>query len=226
MPLEAWKTLVRRVKHPVKTQRRARRPNVKQQIVEAREFEDIRTVREHVAEFTYQPQKCQRAYRVVVLWKDLEVYRGQKMLFDRPCCFFYISNVEEKPTEQMVFTANDRCGQENLLGVQKDDVRSLTAPLDNLHSNGAYMVMAMLAWSLKAWSALMLPEAGRWEAKHREEKWKLLRMEFFTFRQALVNVPVQILRTGRKIVNRLLAWNPWQNVFFRLLEQLDRPLKC
>jgi hypothetical protein len=226
LPPEAWKTLVRRVKHPVKTQRRARRPNVKQQIVEAHEFEDIRTVREHVAEFTYQPQKCQRAYRVVVLWKDLEVYRGQKMLFDRPCCFFYISNVEEKPTEQMVFTANDRCGQENLLGVQKDDVRSLTAPLDNLHSNGAYMVMAMLAWSLKAWSALMLPEAGRWEAKHREEKWKLLRMEFFTFRQALVNVPVQILRTGRKIVNRLLAWNPWQNVFFRLLEQLDRPLKC
>jgi hypothetical protein len=88
------------------------------------------------------------------------------------------------------------------------------------------MVMAMLAWSLKAWSALMLPETGRWEEKHREEKWKLLRMEFSTFRQALVNVPAQILRTGRKIVSRLLAWNPWQNVFFRLLEQLDRPLMC
>jgi hypothetical protein len=51
-------------------------------------------------------------------------------------------------------------------------------------------------------------------------------MEFSTFRQALVNVPAQILRTSRKIVSRLLAWNPWQNVFFRLLEQLDRPLKC
>jgi ParB family chromosome partitioning protein len=77
----------------------------------------------------------------------------------------------------------------------------------------------------KAWSALLLPESGRWEAKHREEKRKLLRMEFSTFRQAMVNVPAQILRTGRKIVSRLLAWNPWQHVFFRLLEQLDRPLK-
>lgn len=226
LPLEAWETLVRRVKKPVKTQPRARRPNVKQQIVESREFEDIRTVREHVAEFTYQPEKCKKAYRVIVVWKDLEVYRGQKMLFDKPRCFFYITNVQKKPAEEIVFAANDRCGQENLLGVQKDDVRSLTAPLDNLDSNGAYMVMAMLAWSLKAWSALMLPETGRWEERHREEKRKLLRMEFSTFRQALVNIPAQILRTGRKIVSRLLTWNPWQNVFFRLLEQLDRPLRC
>jgi hypothetical protein len=226
LPPEAWKTLIRRVKKPVKTEPRAHRPNVKQQIVEARQFEDIRTVREHVAEFTYQPEKCEKAYRVVVVWKDLEVYRGQQMLFDKARCFFYITNVEKKPAKEIIFTANDRCGQENLLGVQKDDVRSLTAPLDNLHSNGAYMVMAMLAWSLKAWSALMLQETGRWGEKHREEKRKLLRMEFSTFRQAMVNIPAQILRTGRKIVDRLLAWNPWQNVFFRLLEQLDRPLRC
>jgi hypothetical protein len=226
LPLEAWKTLFRPVKKVLKTQRRARRPNVKQQIVEAREFEDIRTVREHVAEFTYQPQKCVKAYRVVVVWKDLEVYRGQKMLFDKARCFFYITNVTDKPAEEIVFSANDRCGQENLLGVHKDDVRSLTAPLDNLYSNWAYMVMAMLAWSLKAWAALMLPETGRWAEKHREEKRKLLRMEFSTFRQAMVNIPAQILRMGRKIVNRLLAWNPWQHVFFRLLEQLNRPRWC
>jgi hypothetical protein len=226
LPLEAWKTLVRRVKKPVKTRPRRRRPNVKQQIVEAREFEDIRTVCEHVAEFTYRPLKCARAYRVVVLWKDLEVYRGQTMLFDKARCFFYITNLDQEPAEEIVFTANDRCGQENLLGVQKDDVRSLTAPLDNLHSNGAYMAMAMLAWSLKAWLALILPETGRWQEKHRDEKRRLLRMEFSTFRQAIVNIPAQILRTGRKIVSRLLAWNPWQHVFFRLLEQLGRPLRC
>jgi len=188
--------------------------------------EKIRLAKEYVAKFTYRPAQCRNSYSVVVVWKDLEVYRGQKMLFDKARCFFYITNVEKKPAKEIVFTANDRCGQENLLGVQKDDVRSLTAPLDNLHSNGAYMAMAMLAWSLKAWAALMLRETGRWEEKHREEKRKLLRMEFSTFRQAMVNVPAQILRTGRKIVSRLLAWNPWQNVFFRLLEQLDRPLRC
>ena len=226
LPPEAWKVLRRRVKHPVKTQPRRRRENVKQQVVERREFEDIRTVREQVAEFSYQPGKCRRAYRIVVLMKELETYRGQKKLLETARCFFYITNEDGRPVEQVVFGANDRCGQENLLGVQKDDVRSLTAPVDSLLSNGAYMVMASLAWSLKAWAALLLPEEGRWQEKHRQEKLKLLRMEFSTFRQALMNIPAQILRTGRKIVFRLLAWNPWQHVFFRMLDQLNRPLKC
>lgn len=225
LPPEAWKVLQRRVKHPVKTEPRERPENVKQQVVEAREFEDIRTAKEHVAEFTYQPGNCRKAYRIVVLMKELETYRGQTKLVETSRCFFYITNDWEKPVEEIVFGANDRCGQENLLGVQKNDVRSLTAPLDSLLSNGAYMVMASLAWSLKAWAALMLPEGGRWQEKYRAEKLKLLRMEFSTFRQAMINIPTQILRGGRKIVYRLLAWNPWQSVFFRLLDQLNQPLK-
>ena len=88
------------------------------------------------------------------------------------------------------------------------------------------MVMGSLAWSLKAWTALVLPEEGRWAEKHREEKRKLLRMDFTTFQQAMMKVPAQILSTGRKIVIRLLAWNPWQHVFFRLLDQIHRPLRC
>jgi len=108
----------------------------------------------------------------------------------------------------------------------KGDVRSLTAPVDGLLSNWAYMVMGSLAWSLKAWAALMLPETGRWQRPHREEKRKLLRMEFSTFRAAMVRMPAQIVTTGRKIVCRLLAWNPWQHVFFRLLDQMGRPLRC
>jgi hypothetical protein len=226
IPPEAWKVLNRRVKHQVKTAPRARPENVKQQVVEDREFEDIRTVREQVAEFTYQPGKCAKAYRVVVVLKELEVYKGQQWLLDKARCFFYITNIEDKPAEEIVFMANDRCNQENLHSQLKSDVRSLTAPVDSLLSNWAYMVMASLAWSLKAWSALILPEEGRWQEKHREEKYKLLRMDFSTFRQAIMNIPAQIVRTGGKIVFRLLAWNPWQRVFFRLLDQLKRPLKC
>lgn len=222
----AWKTLVRRAKHVVKTKPRQRPENVKQQVVEAREFEDIRLVKEHVAEFRYRPTKCKKAYRVVVVWKELDVYRGQKKLFDDARCFFYITNDWEKPAEEIVFEANRRCNQENLLAQLKGDVRSLVAPVDNLLSNWAYMVMGSLAWSLKAWAALVLPEDGRWQAKHREEKRKLLRMDFTTFRQAMMNVPAQILSTGRRIVYRLLAWNPWQHVFFRLLDHLRQPLRC
>ena len=51
-------------------------------------------------------------------------------------------------------------------------------------------------------------------------------MDFATFRSALINVPAQIVRTGRKIIYRLLGWNSWQPVFFRLLDQLRRPLRC
>ena len=94
--------------------------------------------------------KCKQAYRVVVVWKELDVYEGQKRLFDDARCFFYITNDEEKTAEEIVFDANDRCNQENLLAQLKGDVRSLTAPVDNLLSNWAYMVMGSLAWSLKA----------------------------------------------------------------------------
>ena len=223
---EAWKTLERRVKHEIKTAPRPHPENAKQKVVEEREYKDIRTVKEHVAEFTYQPGKCEKAYRIVVVLKDLEIHKGQKMLMNTGRCFFYITNIEEKPVEEIVFAANDRCNQENLHAQLKGGVRSLTAPVDNLLSNWAYMVMASLAWSLKAWWALMLPESGRWQEKHRAEKLKLLRMEFPTFRQAMMNIPAQIVQTGRKIVCRLLAWNPWQHVFFRLLDQLHHPLQC
>ena len=115
LPENAWKTLLRRAKYEVKTRPRRRPENVKQQVVEAREFEDIRLVKEHVAEFRYRPAKCKKEYRVVVVWKELEVHQGQKRLFDDSRCFFYISNDWEKPAEEIVFEANDRCNQENLL---------------------------------------------------------------------------------------------------------------
>lgn len=226
LPPEAWKTLVRRQKYAVKTKGRRRPENVKQQVVEAREFKDVRLVKEHVAEFRYRPTKCKKTYRVVVVWKELDVYCGQKRLFDDERCFFYITNDEEMAAEEIVFDANQRCNQENLHSQLKSDVRSLTAPVDSLLSNWAYMVMASLAWSLKAWAALMLPEKGRWAEQHREEKRKLLRMDFSTFRAAMMRIPAQVLTTGRRIVYRLLAWNPWQHVFFRLLDQLQQPLRC
>jgi hypothetical protein len=226
LPENAWSVLERPAQYEVQTQPRRRPENAKQQVVEDREYEDIRLVRERVAEFLYRPTKCRKNYRVIVVWKDLEIHRGQKKLFDDSRCFFYIANTWGLPVDEVVFQANGRCNQENLLAQLKGDVRSLTAPVDNLWSNWAYMVMGSLAWSLKAWAALLLPEGGRWQERHGEEKRKLLRMDFTTFRQAMIRVPAQILKTGRKIIYRLLAWNPWQTVFFRLLDQLRQPLRC
>ena len=226
LPNQAWKVLHRRVKHEVKTTPRARPTNVKEQVVKDREFTNIRLKKEYVAEFDYSPTLCNKTYRVVVVWKDLEVTKGQQWLFDDSRCFFYISNDRESSVEEIVFDANDRCDQENLIQQQKSGVRSLTAPVDTLLSNWAYMVMSSLAWSLKAWSALLLRETGRWKDRWRDEKRRLLRMDFATFRNAIINMPAQIVRGGRRIVYRLLSWTPWQGVLFRLLDQLRLPLRC
>ena len=128
--------------------------------------------------------------------------------------------------KEEVAEANGRCHQENLIAQLKGGVKALAMPVDNLMSNWAYMVMASLAWSLKAWAALLLPEGGRWKEPHRQQKQRLLGMEFATFLQAVIAMPAQILRTGRRIVYRLLSWKPWQGVFFRLLDQLRLPLRC
>jgi hypothetical protein len=83
------------------------------------------------------------------------------------------------------------------------------------------MVMTSLAWNLKAWWALSLPETkGRWAEQHREQRQTVLRMEFKTFRNFFIKIPCQIVRTGRKLVYRLLAWNAWQHIFFRLVDRL------
>ena len=135
--------------------------------------------------------------------------------------FFYITNVVLLSAEQIVWVANNRCNQENLLAQLHGGVSALKAPLDNLLSNWAYMVMTALAWNLKAWWALILPVApGRWRERHQEEKQWLLRLEFKTFVQAFVRLPCQIVRTGRKLVYRLLSWNPQQRIFWRLVTAL------
>jgi hypothetical protein len=99
-------------------------------------------------------------------------------------------------------------------------------PVGDLVSNWAYMVMASLAWTLKAWLALGLPEDGRWQERRRAEKQTVLRMEFKKFVNVLVRVPCQIVRTGRRIVYRLLAWNPWLGVLVRAAGTPHRPMRC
>ena len=226
LPENAWRLLQRPAPYEVKTAPRRRAENVKERVVRDREFINIRLADEYVAEFPYRPTKCRRTYRVVVVWKDLKVTQGQQYLFDKTLCFFYITNDHTRSAEDIVFDANKRCNQENLIAQLKSGVHSFTAPLDSLNSNWAYMVIASLAWSLKAWAALLVPVHPRWKEQHEEQKRTLLRMDFSTFRNAMLNIPAQIIRTSRRIIYRMLGWSPWQTVFFRLLDAINRPLRC
>ncbi len=222
LPKTAWKRLNRPAKYEVKTEPRPRPTNVKEQIVRAREFRNIRLASEQVAEFAYRPTLCEQTYRVVVVRKNLSVEKGEQVLFDDIRYFFYITNDWTTPASEIVFLANDRCNQENLIEQLKNGVRAMQMPVDNLVSNWAYMVMASLAWSLKAWFALLLPERGRWKERRRREKRAVLKMEFKRFVNTFVRVPCQIVRTGRRLVYRLLAWNPWQAVFLRGVDAFRR----
>ena len=51
-------------------------------------------------------------------------------------------------------------------------------------------------------------------------------MEFKTFLNAFMLVPCQLVRTGRRILFRILAWNRWLPVLFRGVDVLRQPLRC
>jgi hypothetical protein len=221
LPESSWKTLERPPRYTVKTEPRQRPANVKESMVVARAFTNIRLVSEEVAEFEYRPTACRQSYRLIVVRKNLSEEKGQHVLFADYRYFFYITNDRARAAAEIVFSANDRCNQENLHAQLKHGVCALQAPVDSLVSNWAYMVMTALAWNLKAWLALQLPEQpGRWAEQHRQQKQAILTMEFKTFVNAFVRLPCQIIRTSRRLVYRLLSWNPWQPVFFRLLDVL------
>lgn len=225
LPPGAWQPLEREPRYEVKTQPRRRPPNIKEQLVQEHGYKNIRLKSEQVAESTYRPRACSKAYRLVVVRKNLSVEKGEAVLFDDIRYFFYLTNLSEESPREVVLCANDRCDQENLISQLKSGVKAMRMPAQDLTSNGAYMVMASLAWTLKAWLALWLPAwPGPWQERHASQKQELLKMEFKSFVNALIRLPCQIVRQGRRIIYRLLAWNPWVEVFLRALEELRQPL--
>jgi hypothetical protein len=226
LPEEAYGFLERLPRDAIKTGPRQPPEPVKPEIVRERGFKTIHLLEEMIAEFDYQPVACKKSYRMIVLRKRLATDQGQMRLFEEYRYFFYITNDRNLRAEEVVFLANDRCDQENLIAQLKSGVHALTTPVDNLVSNWAYMVMASLAWSLKAWSALLVPVSPRHAEKHEAEKRTLLWMEFATFRAAFIEMPCQIVRGGGRLIYRMLSWNPWQSVFLRLVERLHECWLC
>ena len=213
LPEAHWRGLAR-VEPPIKTEPRECPENVKEQIVRERGFLNQRLESEQVAEFEYQPGKCQKSYRMIVLRKNLSIERGEKVLFDEIRYFFYITNRRDLAWYEVVQDANERCNQENVIEQLKNGVNAMRMPVNDLNSNWAYMVMAALAWNLKAWYGLMMP--------NRERGLELGKMEFRSFLAAVILLPAQIIRAGRKIIYRMMGYNGWLKDFFATWERLRR----
>ena len=209
-----WRLLERRQKHTIGGNPRRKPDNVKERIVVERGFTNVKLIKEHVAELSYKPSKCKRAYRVIVLRKDLSVEKGQQFLFDDVRYFFYITNIEELSPAEVVFFCNQRCNQENLIEQLKNGLNALRMPVGDLVSNWAYMVMSSLAWTLKAWFAL--------QARMKKDRGELLRMEFRRFLGAIVRIPCQIVRSGRRILYRILGYNEWTRTFLETFHRIGK----
>jgi len=216
LPESNWKRLERPARYEVKTEERQRPENVKEQVVKEREFKNIRLKSEQVAEFDYRPVHCNKSYRMIVVRKNLTVEKGENRLFDDVRYFFYISNDREKTAAEIVLFANDRCNQENVIGQLKSGVNALRMPSDGLVSNWAYMVIAALAWNLKAWYGMvtLAPAARR----------DILRMEFKRFLGSFIQIPCQIVATGRRLVYRILAYSRHLETFLATFDHI-RELK-
>ena len=214
LPSGAWAELNRKPKYEVKTEARQKPKNVKEQIIREREYQNIRLERECVAEFEYQPEKCAKSYRMIVLRKNLSVEKGQKRLFDDIRYFFYITTLRDRTAGEVVELANGRCDQENVIEQLKNGVNAMKLPLRDLLSNWAYMVIASLAWNFKAWFGMLMPKVGRGE--------QVLKMEFRQFLNTLIMIPCQIVKTGRKIIYRMLGYNDWLKDFFETWERIRR----
>lgn len=220
LPVNAWQKLIRPPRYQAVTALRHKPINVKDRVVRERGYETLRLQSEEVAEFRYRPHACAKEYRMIVVRKNISKEKGEIRLDDDIRFLFYITNDWNRAAHELVFLANDRCDQENLLQQLKNGMHALTAPVDNLESNWAYMVMTSLAWNLKAWAALRLPETGRWAEKYRADKLWLLSLEFKAFVHAFINIPCQIVRQARRLICRVLSYHQNLPTFFRLAEVL------
>ena len=212
---QEYEELVRRAKQALDGRKRAKQPRVKQRIVRENGYKNIVLESERVAEFEYSPTKCDKTYRVIVLEKTLREERGQQCLGTDVRYFLYVTNDPKMSATQVVFESNDRCNQENLIEQLKNGVRSLHAPLNTLEANWAYMVIASLAWTLKAWFGLLSPVSPRHRDKHLAERQLIIRMEFRTFLNSFMLIPAQVLRSGRRLIYRVLAWRPELHILLR-----------
>jgi hypothetical protein len=213
LPASAWKRLERLPKYEILTEPRQKAIRRKEQIVIEKEFRNQVLVGEDIAEIDYQPVKCDRKYRLVIVRKNISIQKGEKALLDEIRYFFYITNRKDAAAK-IVGLANGRCDQENMIEQLKNGVNAMRMPVNDLLSNWAYMVMAALAWNLKSWYGLLMP--------NRERGLELVKAEFRRFLNAIMLIPCQIVRTARRVIYRVLGYNDWLDDFFATWERLQR----
>ena len=169
---------------------------------------------EDVAEYEYRPTKCRKAYRMVVVRKNISQMKGELTLLDEVRYFFYITTRRDIGAAEVVRLANARCDQENVVAQLKSGVGAMRVPVYDLVSNWSYMVMAALAWNLKSWFALMM--------HYKADRRKYVAMEFRTFVREMILLPCQVIRRARQTTLRIIGWQPSADRLFSVWRTIER----
>jgi len=214
LPERAWKPLERLARYEIATEPRRKPLRVREAIVRFKGYLNKKLLGESVAQFNYQPLKCGRSYRLVVVRKNISIQKGETVLLEDIKYFFYLTNHTDYRVQEIVALANQRCDQENVIEQLKNGVNAMRMPVDDLLSNWAYMVISALGWNLKSWYGLLMP--------NRQRGLELVQMEFRRFLHAIVLLPAQIVRSGRRIIYRIMGYNRWLKDFFAAWENFRR----
>jgi hypothetical protein len=212
----SWKRLERKARYETLTGEKRERfqEDEKERIVLERGYLNLKLNHEEVSEFQYQPGKCQRPYRVVVVRKNISKTKGDQVLFDEIRYQFYITTRTDLSRAAVVRCANERCDQENVIEQLKNGVNALRVPLYDLVSNWAYMVMATLAWNLKSWFAMMM--------HLKRDRLEYIKMEFRRFLHDMILIPCRVVRRARGTTLRILGYQPTLDRFFSTWLTIER----
>ena len=211
-----WKRLKRKPRNETLTDQTRERfqTDEKARLVSEREYVNLALNYEDVAEFRYQPGKCKRRYRVVVVRKNISKLKGEHVLLDEIRYFFYVTTRTKLSAAAVVRCANERCDQENIVEQLKNGVNALRVPHYDLVSNWAYMVMAALAWNLKSWFAMMM--------HLKSDRDIYIRMEFRRFLHGMILIPCRMIRRARGVTLRLIGYQPTLDRLFSTWLTIER----
>jgi hypothetical protein len=195
-----WKRLYSAKKKKGKKSRK-KKERVKESLVISRGYKNVVQKNVYVSEFKYRPVKCKKDYRVIVVKKILDVKFGQELLFEDYRYFFYITNMWDRSPSDLVHFINGRCNHENKIEQLDNGIHALKMPASEFMANWAYMAICSFAWNIKSFVGLLMPDKASGK--------KIINCEFKSFQNRIINIPCQILSTGRTLVYRLLNYNDW-----------------
>ena len=226
LPAEAYSLLKRPPRYAIKTAPRQQPERVKEEIVRERGFETIQLLEEMVAEFEYRPVACKKSYRVIVLRKRLGIDKGSVRLFEEYRYFFYITNDRDDAgrRDRLLGQRSVRSGEPDRAAQERraraDDAGGRPGEQLGVHGDG------LVGVEPEGVERAADPGSPRHAAKHGRRNGRCCGWSSRRSARRSSRCRARSCGSGRRLIYRLLSWNPWQGVFLRLVERLHGCWLC